>query len=120
MIKVIVILVVTLLVFSSVALAACGSFASGHKAKGEIVNDTCPVMGGKVDKDTPYATVYKGKKIGFCCSGCVGKFNENPKAYMKKLQKECVIECPKCGAKIDVKKECGKIGKACPITQRGE
>ena len=118
--KIIALALIAFLAVPAIAYADCGACGVGSAKEGEIINDACPVMGGKVDKDTPYATVYEGKKIGFCCSGCVGKFNENPKAYMKKLGKECVIGCPECGAKIDVKKECEKMGKACPITHKTE
>jgi YHS domain-containing protein len=75
------------------AYASCGyckasshSSAKTDKAEKEPVNRTCPVMGGKVSKDTPYKTVYKGKTIGFCCAGCVEAFNADPKKYYKNLK----------------------------------
>ncbi len=39
------------------------------------VNDVCPVMGNPVDPDTPMAT-WRGHKIGFCCAGCDGPWEE--------------------------------------------
>jgi len=39
------------------------------------INDICPVMGNPVDPDT--ATVmWRGYKIGFCCPGCDGPWND--------------------------------------------
>lgn len=43
----------------------------------------CPVMGGAINKD--YYTVYKGKKVYFCCSPCKEKFEEEPEKYIAKL-----------------------------------
>ncbi len=54
----------------------------------EVINSDCPVMGGAVAKDTPYSVVYNGKKIGFCCNGCVSAFNAEPEKYMAKVEKE--------------------------------
>jgi len=96
---------------SETAYAKRCSFGGSKSAdKGGIVNTVCPVMGAKVDKDTSFSAVHKGKKIGFCCAGCVDKFNKNPKKYMSKIKKthKCEINCPKCGAEINVKKECKK------------
>jgi len=43
-------------------------------AAGGIVNTVCPIMGGKVN---PKLTVaYKDGKVGFCCGGCVPKWNK--------------------------------------------
>lgn len=43
----------------------------------------CPVMGGKINKNI--FTVYKGKKVYFCCGGCKPKFEKNPEKYLDKL-----------------------------------
>ena len=106
---------ITFLVMTFLFLdAASADFGACHlktAKKGEVINATCPVMGGKVDKDTPYKTEYKGKTIGFCCAGCVEKFKANPEEYMAKLKKKCVIKCPNCGTEIDVMKECKQQGK---------
>ena len=84
---------VTLAVFMSVlmlsfAFAGCGGCATacgmgGGKAfAGDgVVNDTCPVMGGEVSKDTPHQATYRGKKVGFCCAGCVTAFEADPEKY---------------------------------------
>ena len=45
---------------------------------------TCPVVRRPINKN--FFTVYKGKKVYFCCGGpCKGKFEANPKKYQDKL-----------------------------------
>jgi Cu(I)/Ag(I) efflux system membrane fusion protein len=44
---------------------------------------TCPVMGGAINKEL--FTVYKGKKVYFCCPGCDAEFAKNPEKYLDKL-----------------------------------
>ena len=63
-------------------LIACGAFAlTGCKTDDGatsqpssvsmgIVNDTCPVMGGRVNPDTE-TVQYDGDTVGFCCAGCI-------------------------------------------------
>ena len=93
---------------------AVGDLAGEEIEEGEVINDICPVMGGKIDKDTPYKTVYKGETIGLCCSSCVAKFKADPEKYMKKLKNNnFIIKCPECGAKIDLKEQCKK--GTCPM-----
>lgn len=80
-------------IFSSLAYSHCGVCGVGEKAAktGEVINTVCPVMeGGVVSKDTKHKTVYKGKTIGFCCSGCVGEFKKDPEKYMAKIEKSNV------------------------------
>ena len=60
--------------------------------EGEVINDFCPVTGDKIDKDTPYITVYKGKTIGFCCGSCPKAFKSNPEKYMSELEKQESLE----------------------------
>jgi len=40
-------------------------------------------MGGAINKELH--TEYKGKKVYFCCAGCVKKFKANPEKYLDKL-----------------------------------
>lgn len=89
MFRTITIFLALLLAIPSVALANCGACGVGgerHTQSGEIVNSECPVMGGGVGKDTPYTAEYKGKKIGFCCAGCVDAFKKNPEKYIGKIK----------------------------------
>lgn len=58
----------------------------GHKMEKELQTPeqtTCPVMGGKVNKDI--FTEYEGKKVYFCCPGCRPVFEKNPEKYISKL-----------------------------------
>ncbi|MHC5059754.1 MAG: efflux RND transporter periplasmic adaptor subunit [Planctomycetota bacterium] len=43
----------------------------------------CPVMGGVINKEV--FTEYKGKKVYFCCPGCIPEFQKNPEKYITKL-----------------------------------
>ena len=55
------------------------------KSKPQI---TCPVMGGKINKEI--YTDYEGKRVYFCCKGCIGEFTKDPAKYVKKLEEEGV------------------------------
>ena len=48
-----------------------------------VEQTTCPVMGGAINKDI--FTEYKGKKVYFCCPGCVDMFKADPEKYLAKL-----------------------------------
>ena len=61
----------------------------GHETEAKsneqkIVQTTCPVMGGEINKDL-YVD-YKGRRVYFCCPGCPEKFKENPEKYVQKLE----------------------------------
>jgi len=43
----------------------------------------CPITGGPINKDI--FTVYKDKKVYFCCEGCKRAFEKNPAKYIDKL-----------------------------------
>jgi len=45
----------------------------------------CPVMGGKINSAV-YAD-YEGKRVYFCCAGCVEKFKKDPAKYVAKVEK---------------------------------
>jgi len=64
-------------------LAFAGLLATAGCSNGAetaVVNTVCPVMGNKLSdpKAVPAKLVreYKGKKIGFCCAGCPGKWDK--------------------------------------------
>ncbi|MCP4630425.1 MAG: YHS domain-containing protein [bacterium] len=46
--------------------------------------ETCPVMGGKIDKKI-YAD-HDGKRVYFCCAQCNGEFKKDPAKFVKKLE----------------------------------
>ena len=74
----------------------------------EVQNKTCPVMGGKVNKNT--STIHDGKLIYFCCPGCPSEFKKDPAKYMSRLEgarqrKLPVVQydkCPVMGAKVSL------------------
>jgi Cu(I)/Ag(I) efflux system membrane fusion protein len=51
--------------------------------KSAIKQTNCPVMGGPINEQ--YFTVYKDKKVYFCCPGCDEEFLKNPEKYISKL-----------------------------------
>lgn len=68
------------------ALSLIGAgFAAAAPAKSQT-QAVCPVLGGKVNKAI-YAD-YQGKRIYFCCSGCIEQFKNNPEKYLKKLEEQ--------------------------------
>jgi YHS domain-containing protein len=64
------------------------TFAAGKTPK-DANQTTCPVMAGKIDKNN-YAD-YKGKRVYFCCSGCLDEFKKDPDKYIKAMEKEGII-----------------------------
>jgi YHS domain-containing protein len=53
---------------------------SGKKLKPQT---TCPVMGGEIDKKV--FSDYDGKRVYFCCPGCIDMFKKDPAKYLKVL-----------------------------------
>jgi YHS domain-containing protein len=49
----------------------------------ESVQTSCPVMGGAINKK--YFRDYKGRRVYFCCPGCLPEFDKDPEKYLKKL-----------------------------------
>ena len=84
-------------------IAAVGLLAVAARFAGDDpVNKECPVSGKPVD---PAVTVsYEGKTVGFCCKGCVKKFNADPKSFAAKLG----IKAPEGGAPA------AELGKPAP------
>lgn len=50
----------------------------------ESVQQNCPVMGGKIDKNI--YTDYNGRRIYFCCESCRQSFSKDPEKYLKKFE----------------------------------
>lgn len=48
----------------------------------------CPVLNGKIDEKV--FVDYQGKRIYFCCAGCIDEFNKDPEKYLKKMEAEGV------------------------------
>ncbi|MHC5053815.1 MAG: hypothetical protein ACYTKD_03745 [Planctomycetota bacterium] len=45
---------------------------------------TCAVMGGKINRKI-YAD-HDGKRVYFCCNGCISAFKADPAKFVKKLE----------------------------------
>jgi len=70
-----------------IAAAFCLSLAIGTAwAKPQ---ETCPVMGGKINKSI--YTDYDGKRIYFCCKACPEPFRKDPKKYMQEMKAKGVV-----------------------------
>ncbi|MBN2133616.1 MAG: YHS domain-containing protein [Sedimentisphaerales bacterium] len=54
-----------------------------EKAEEAILQTTCPIMGGAINK--AIFVEYQGKKVYFCCKGCETEFNKEPEKYVAKL-----------------------------------
>jgi len=50
----------------------------------EILQKTCPVLVGNPINPEVF-TVYRGKKVYFCCPTCKAKFLEDPEKYLDRL-----------------------------------
>jgi YHS domain-containing protein len=79
-----VLLVAGVLVVGIVVLNGCKEKSeSSAAASAGIEQTTCPVMGEAINKSV--YTEYNGKKVYFCCAGCVAKFKADPDKYIAKL-----------------------------------
>ena len=45
----------------------------------DCVNDVCPMSGKPVSEDS--LTLYRGKVVGFCNTGCRDEFNKAARAF---------------------------------------
>lgn len=82
----------------------------------EKIQTTCPVLGGKIDKKI--YTDYQGKRVYFCCSGCVAEFKKAPEKYLKKMEAEGVSPEPVPAATATEKKEASKM--TCPMMPKSD
>ena len=85
-------------------------------AKDVKVQTTCPVMGGKINKDL-YVDA-EGKRIYVCCKGCIGAVKKNPEKYIEKLEEQGVT-LASVDEEGNVKYEC-PMTKKCPKKSEGE
>jgi YHS domain-containing protein len=89
--KTIVIVALSLgLLFGGIVLAA------DNPGKGNP-QTICPIQGGKIDKSI--YTDYQGKRIYFCCSGCIDDFKKDPDKYLKQMEEHGVTLEQAPGAK---------------------
>ncbi len=85
---------------------------AGSGAKSEpselAPQSTCPVMGGEIEKEL-YAD-HDGKRVYFCCEGCIGEFNKDPETYLGKLNE--AGQKPKSLASAGAQTTCPVMGGA--------
>lgn len=94
------------------ANSCCGGHDAPQAAPSEAADakpqTVCPVMGGKIDKSL-YAD-RAGKRVYFCCKGCLEPFGKDPAKYIAKLEGQGITlakagkpqtVCPVMGGKID-------------------
>ena len=55
-------------------------------AAAEIAQKTCPVMGGAINKEI--FTDHNGRRVYFCCGGCVDAIKKDPAKYLAKIDAE--------------------------------
>ena len=72
----------------AVVFIAAGVASAGEDALKGNAQTTCPVMGGQIDKAV-YAD-HDGKRVYFCCPGCVKTFEGDPEKYIKQMEKKGV------------------------------
>jgi YHS domain-containing protein len=75
---------VILCLMPALLLTAAGAGLSWAKAQ-----ETCPVMGGTIDKSV--YTDYNGMRIYFCCTACSEPFKKDPEKYMKKMEADGIV-----------------------------
>ena len=71
-----------------ITIFAVGYVLAGENTVKQIEQTTCPVMGGTINQSL-YAD-YEGKRVYFCCEGCVPEFQKDPEKYINKLESERV------------------------------
>jgi YHS domain-containing protein len=88
----------------ALALAVCGARAESKTANAAVADPpvpkkqtVCPVQGGPVKSDV--FVDYEGKRIYFCCPGCIESFKKDPARYLDKLKQAGVTPEPAPTAK---------------------
>jgi YHS domain-containing protein len=117
--------VILITVVALTGVVAGGVLAAENGAT-QKAQTTCPVMGGKIDKQ--YFADYEGKRVYFCCPACKAEFEKDPAKYVKKLEDAGVVlekapvpqtACPVTGKPIDTQYFADYEGKrvyfCCPV-----
>ncbi len=71
------------LVALGAGLAACSKATKADAAAPGMLNSRCPYSGNAVKSD--FTRGYNGASVGFCCSGCAGKWDSSSDAVKKEL-----------------------------------
>jgi len=100
------IIITAIALISGSGYGIAGDPQADNAGKEELKPQTvCPVMGGKINKDS-FVDV-KGKRIYLCCQGCEKAIKADPDKYIKKIQDsgekpaELQTVCPVMGGKIN-------------------
>jgi YHS domain-containing protein len=83
------ILALTLAAFITGSLWAAAPQPAAAAPPAPQIQTKCPVEGGNINRHI-YAD-YQGKRIYFCCDGCITAFQQDPEKYLK-LMKEQGVE----------------------------
>lgn len=81
-----------ILIVASFALASEPEAGADEKAKEDTYPlKTCIVSGEQLGSmGKPFVYKHEGREIRFCCAGCVGRFEKDPDAYLKKMDKAII------------------------------
>lgn len=79
---------IVIVVLLSMSISVGYVLAGGDTNK-QKYQTTCPVMGGKINKAV-YAD-HEGKRVYFCCGGCIDEFKKDPAKYVKKIEDQGVM-----------------------------
>ncbi len=80
--------VVSSLIFAVPAIADTKGDATTEEVKGKPQTH-CPVMGSPINKKNFYD--YKGKRIYYCCYGCIHSISKDPEKYIKQLEDQGIV-----------------------------
>ncbi len=80
--------VVSSLIFAVPAIADTKGDAATEEVKGKPQTH-CPVMGSPINKNNFYD--YKGKRIYYCCYGCINLISRDPERYIKQLEDQGIV-----------------------------
>ena len=68
----------------SLTLLFSGYVSAADTPPAGVPQTKCPILVGKIDKSI--YTDYQGKRIYFCCSGCISEFKKNPDKYINAME----------------------------------
>ena len=78
-----------MLIMAGLVMAMGIGMAGAQATQAEKKQTLCPVMGGAIN--TNVFTVYEGKKVYFCCGGCIAPFKKDPAKFISKMEKDGVV-----------------------------
>lgn len=93
-------------VLSAVILGQHTGIAQKQAAQAKVSQTLCPITSEKINNLNVYAD-HEGKRVYFCCKGCLDEFKKNPAQTIKGMESKGIIldaaqvNCPVMGEKID-------------------